>query len=62
MWILVFKGLKDERVGCIVDWFADVTWNLLELSLFINYDLVHDFSLMFALSLSSIYYTSFSLV
>lgn len=60
--------LKVERVGCIVDWFADITWNLLKCSLFINYDQVHDFSLMFALhcplgkSLSSIYHTSFSLV
>ena len=68
MQILGFKGLRDERVGCIVDWFADITWNLLQCSLFINFDLVHDFSIMFALhcplgkSLSSIYHTSFSLV
>ena len=68
MRILGFKGLKDERVGCIFDWFADITWNLLQCPLFISFDLVHDFSVMFARhcplgkSLSSIYHTSFSLV
>jgi len=64
MRILGFKWLKDERVGCIVDWFADITWNLITMFS----DLVHDFSVMFAVhcplgkSLPSIYHTSFSLV